>query len=440
MADNPANKTQPPARRHKNPDTQRGLSIVAVLVSLAIVVGAGLSWRSSLSNNSEGSSEQVTENSIQQTVIEALTNASAFLSMEEGIETTLSPQDQADDEEVVSVALADFSDADWDSVPAGTELSTFSLFGDDAPEISDENMAAIQDALNTTERLGSVSIVFLDASTGLGISYNADYAIYGTSTFKGPYAVYICQNLIENGAASLDTAVSVTSTNTGSISIDSSSSWATSGAESYPVSELITAAIVDSDNDAYGMLRNQFDNEGYDAWIASLGVEDAPRNSLTWYPTYCSLSSAKLWANALEYFESGTDTATWLSDLLEQTKVSFIRDGIASTEDGEAAVVRSKAGWIADEDSSYNAVNDAGIVEVAGRTYLMCIFTSQPDCTEARDNVSALAAALFEAREDLAQTLNEEDEENEEENDEETIEETIDTTDDADTSDNTATS
>lgn len=431
MAANPDNKKQPPAGRRKTPDAQRGSSIVAVLVSLAIVVGAGVSWRSSLSSNNEGSSEQVTENFIQQTVIEAIADARAFRSMEEGIEAILSPQDQTN-EETTSVALADFSEADWDSVPSGTELSTFSLFGDDAPEISSENMTAIQDALSTTERLGGVSMVFLDTSTGLGISYNADHAMYGTSTFKGPYAVYICQDLIENGIASLDTAVSVTSTNTGSISIDSSSSWATSGAESYPVSELITAAIVDSDNDAYGMLRNQFDNEGYDAWIASLGVEDAPRSSLTWYPTYCSLSSAKLWANTLVYFESGTDTATWLSDLFEQTKVSFIRDGITNTEDGDTAVVRNKAGWIADEDSSYNAVSDAGIVEVNGRTYLMCIFTSQPDCTEARDNVSALAAVLFEARDDLAQYLDEEDEAGEEES--------VDATDDADTSDSAANS
>ena len=382
---------------------QRGLSIVAVLISLAVVVGAGLSWRSSSSSNSEGSSsEQLVTDAVQQAIMEALTDTNAFLSMQESIESILNPQDQADEEEGASITLVDFSDADWDSVPTGAELSTFSLFGDDAPEISDESATVIQDAISAAERLGSVSMVFIDANTGLGIAYNSDYAIYGASTFKGPYAVYICQDLIENGMASLDTAVSVTSSNAGSIGISSSSSWVTSGTGTYPASQLIAASIISSDNDAYGILRNQFDNEGYDAWIASLGVEDAPRSSLTWYPTYCSLSSAKLWANALEYFESGTDTAIWLSDLFEQTKTSFIRDGISDTEGGDAAVVRDKAGWISDDDPSYNAVNDAGIIEMDGRTYLMCIFTSQPDCTEARDNVSAIAAALFEAREELA--------------------------------------
>ncbi len=401
----------PPSKGRKKYETQqRGLSVVAVLISLAVVVGVGLSWRSSLSSNSEGSSEQVSTDSIQETIIGALADTNAFHSMEESIENIINPQEQADEEESASIALVDFSDADWDSVPTGAELSTFSLFGDEVPELSDENTTAIQDAISTAERLGSVSLVFIDANTGLGVSYNSDSAIYGASTFKGPYAVYICQDLIENGTASLDTAVSVTSTNSGSIGIDSSSSWITNGAETYPVSTLITASIISSDNDAYGILRNQFDNEDYDAWIVSLGVEDAPRSSLTWYPTYCSLSSAKLWANALEYFESGTDTAVWLSDLFEQTKISFIRDGVSDTEDGDAAVVRDKAGWIADDDPSYNAVNDAGIIEVNGQTYLMCIFTSQPDCTEARDNVSALAAALFEAREDLAQSLDGEDE------------------------------
>ncbi len=404
MVADPDKSTHSPSEGRKRYETQqRGLSIVAVLISLAVVVGAGLSWRSASSSNSEGSSsEQLVADAAQQAIMEALTDTNAFLSMQESIESILNPQDQTDEEEGASIALVDFSDADWDSVPTGAELSTFSLFGDDAPEISDESVTAIQDAIGAAERLGSVSMIFIDANTGLGITYNSDYAIYGASAFKGPYAVYICQDLIENGMASLDTAVSVTSSNAGSIGISSSSSWVTSGTGTYPASQLITASIISSDNDAYGILRNQFDNEGYDAWIASLGVEDAPRSSLTWYPTYCSLSSAKLWANALEYFESGTDTAIWLSDLFEQTKTSFIRDGISDTEDGDTAVVRDKAGWISDDDPSYNAVNDAGIIEVDGRTYLMCIFTSQPDCTEARNNVSAIAAALFEAREDLA--------------------------------------
>ncbi len=406
--------TYPTSNEVKSRKTRlRKTAILLAITTLAVLGGALLSCQFSFLGNDEESSEQTFGDAEHEALTEVIADADALRSIEEAVTEILNQQNQANEEEdekdeADPLTLADFSDADWDSVPTDAQLSSFSLFGDDAPEISDESLAAIQDAIAAAEQLGSVSMVFLDASTGLGIAYNSGYAIYGASTFKGPYAVYICQSLIENGKASLDTAVSVTSTNTGSLSVDSGSSWATGGSNTYPTSELIAASIINSDNNAYGMLRNQFDLEGYDEWIASLGVEDAPRNSLSWYPTYCSLSSAKLWANTLSYLESETDTAAWLSDLFEQTSTSFIRDGISNAEDGDTAVVRDKAGWISSDNPTYNAVNDAGIVEVDGRTYLMCIFTSQPDSTTARNNVGALAAALFNAREELAQNLTEE--------------------------------
>lgn len=381
---------------------RRASAIAAVVASLALVVIAATSWRLTSTEHNTGTTE-TSPYPLDLAVGNAIASSSLTDMLQDDISTALSAREEEQEEKSEgsqSLPLASIAPADLSAIPSGAQLAAFSLFGD-APVLPDDAVSSIEDAIAAIERMGTAGVVFYDASTGKGIAYNADTEVYGASSFKGPYAVYVCQSLIEGGTASLDSPVDVASNNPGSIAIDATSSWASSGASTYPVEDLITAAVIESDNDAYGMLRNQYDNQGYDEWIAGLGVEDAPRDPLSWYPKYCARSSAKLWTNALSYLESESATAAWLSDLFEQTQTSFIRDGIESCEDGKEAVVRNKAGWIADADPAYNAVCDAGIIEAEGRTYVMCIMTSQPDCPEARENVQAMAAALFEARESL---------------------------------------
>lgn len=388
----------------------RAASVVAALAATALIVIAAMSWKLSSAEHNARVSTTSTPNAIEIALIDTITRSDLLASMEDEAMNIIQAQEEAAAEAAEEaekakkanepLPLAEITAEDLDAIPSGAQLATFSLF-DDAPEISEEDETAIGDAIKAAEAMGNVGIVFLDASTGNGIAYNAGAAVYGASSFKGPYAVYICQELIDTGKISLNSPVSVTSTNAGSIALDPSSKWVSRGTTTFPTDTLITAAVTESDNDAYGMLRNQYDTEGYDEWIARVGVEDAPRDPLTWYPTYCASSSAKLWVNALYYLESDTATAAWLSDLFTQTRTSFIRDGVVGTEGGRTATVRDKAGWIADSSAAYSAVCDAGIIEAGGRTYIMSIMTSQPDCTEARNNVSAIAAALFNAREAL---------------------------------------
>lgn len=378
---------------------RRASTVAAIAASLAFVAMAAALWHlSPLERNigTAGSSPLV----LGRNLAVILSSSDVVAPIAAAVSNALGEQPEGDslsDENDAARKMADISPDNLDAVPSESGLASFALFGN-APDIAETEVAAVQDAIAATEGLGSVGLVFFDATTGKGLAYNADEAVYGASSFKGPYSVYVCQALVENGTIDLDSPVDVASSNPGSIAIDPLSSWATSGASSFSTGELIAAAITASDNDAYGMLRNQYDIQGYDAWIEGVGVGDAPRDPLSWYPTYCARSSAKLWTNALAYLESGSDTALWLAGLFQQTYVSFIRDGIESTEGGAGALVLDKAGWIADTDPAYNAVCDAGIIKADGAIYIMCIMTSQSDCLEARSNVSALAAALFEAR------------------------------------------
>lgn len=276
----------------------------------------------------------------------------------------------------------------FDGIPADEGLQRFSLSGLKRPKVSSDGLAEVERAIGAIEERGNASMVFVDVETGRGLSYQPDLMIYGASSFKAPYSLYVCERFIETGAASLDTYCTV------NFSLGPDGYAAGS---SYAISTLIEGAITQSSNNAYGALRDAFDFQGYDGWVTSLGADEAVYRSDSWFPTYCARSSAGLWAEMLSYVSSGTQTARWLNDLTGQTAVSFIRDGLAGT----GATVRDKAGWCTDPDPAYNSVSDAGIIEVDGRTYIMSILTGMPDSEANRKLVGDLARALLDCREGL---------------------------------------
>lgn len=274
------------------------------------------------------------------------------------------------------------SKADFNEIPSGDTVQTFSLVDDQIPALEDESLAALQDALDQAKELGDVGVVFYDLSSGKGVTYNADVEVYGASSYKALYVLYVCESLVETGQVSLDDSLGTY----GGCSMD----WLT-------VRELIEAAVVNSDNDSFIALRVAFDNDGYEDWIANLGVEgEAALDPASDFPTYCPRSSAKLWREMSEYLNCDTETSQWLSGLLSSTARSFIRDGIADDQ----ALVRNKAGWIS-EDGCYSTC-DAGLIDVDGDTYIMSIMTSMPWSDRSSEVTAAIAKALFDTRAVLA--------------------------------------
>ena len=270
------------------------------------------------------------------------------------------------------------SSANFNDIPSGNTVQAFSLVDDKTPVLEDESLAALQDALDRAQELGDAGVVFYDLSSGKGVTYNADVEAYGASSYKALYALYVCETLVETGQVSLD---------------DSLGTYGGYGMSWQTVRDLIEAAVVDSDNDSFIALRAAFDYDGYEEWIAGLGVDDEtaldPESD---FPTYCPRTSAKLWREMSEYLDWDTETSQWLSDLLASTTRSFIRDGIADDQ----VLVRNKAGWIS-EDGCYSTC-DAGLIDVDGRTYVMSIMTSMPWSDRSSEVVADIAKALFDTR------------------------------------------
>lgn len=274
------------------------------------------------------------------------------------------------------------SKADFNDIPSGDTVQTFSLVDDQIPALEDEGLAALQEALLQAQELGDVGVVFYDLSSGKGVTYNADVEVYGASGYKALYALYICESLVETGQVSLD---------------DSLGTYGGYNMGWQAVRDLIEAAVVNSDNDSFIALRAAFDRVGYEDWIAALGVEDeVALDPMSDFPTYCPRTSAKLWREMSEYLSRDTETSQWLTGLLTSTTRSFIRDGIADDQ----ALVRNKAGWIS-EDGCYSTC-DAGLIDVDGDTYIMSIMTSMPWSDHSSEVTAAIAKALFDTRAVLA--------------------------------------
>lgn len=274
------------------------------------------------------------------------------------------------------------SKADFNDIPSGDTVRTFSLVDNKTPTLEDESLALLQDALSRAQELGDVGVVFYDLSSGKGVTYNPDVEVYGASSYKALYALYICESLVETGQVSLDDSLGTY----GGYNMG----WQT-------VRDLIEAAIVNSDNDSFIALRAAFDRVGYEDWIASLGIDyDTALDPMSDFPTYCPRTSAKLWREMSEYLSRDTETSQWLSDLLASTTRSFIRNGIADDQ----ALVRNKAGWIS-EDGCYSTC-DACLIDVDGDTYIMSIMTSMPWSDRSSELVAAIAKTFFDTRAALA--------------------------------------
>lgn len=274
------------------------------------------------------------------------------------------------------------SKADFNDIPSGDTVQTFSLVDDQIPVLEDESLAALQDTLDQAQELGDVGVVFYDLSSGKGVTYNADAEVYGASSYKALYVLYVCELLVETGQVSLDDTLGTY----GGYSMG----WLT-------VRDLIETSVVNSDNDSFIALRATFDQDGYEDWIAALGVEDeVALDPMSDFPTYCPRTSAKLWREMSEYLSRESETSQWLSGLLASTTRSFIRDGIAD----DHAMVRNKAGWIS--EAGCNATCDAGLIDVDGNTYIMSIMSSMPWSDRSSEAVAAIAKALYDTRAALA--------------------------------------
>lgn len=263
-----------------------------------------------------------------------------------------------------------------------TAPGTFSLIeGEDATPLSEEQQESLAAATQNIEDGGyTVGFTLINLNTGKGIAYNLDSRVYGASSFKGPYAAFLCQHLGDNDA-----------------SYPSGSEAAGSGVSS-SIYSLMQPMILYSDNSAFSSLRNTYDSAGFAEWLNSCGVDSEIMHD-THFPRYSARESALLWLRTYQYLKTNTPTAQNLASLYEQTNVSFIRSGVS--DDGEVEAVLNKAGWCAGSER-FTGLCDAGLIKCTdGTTYLMSTMTNSPDGGLYTVRLANLASTLFECRDVL---------------------------------------
>lgn len=258
-----------------------------------------------------------------------------------------------------------------------TAPGTFSLIeGEDATPLSEEQQESLAAATQNIEDGGyTVGFTLINLNTGKGIAYNLDSRVYGASSFKGPYAAYLCQHLGDNDA-----------------SYPSGSEAAGSGVSS-SIYSLMQPMILYSDNSAFNSLRNTYDSVGFAEWLNSCGVDSEIMHD-THFPRYSTRESTLLWLRTYQYLKTNTPTAQNLASLYEQTNVSFIRSGVSG--DNKVEAVLNKAGWCSGSER-FTGLCDAGLIKCTdGTTYLMSTMTNSPDGGLYTVRLANLASTLFE--------------------------------------------
>lgn len=282
----------------------------------------------------------------------------------------------------------DLSTLDFSAIPTAGELTTFSLAQAAAPELPAESRAAIESAIQSAQRLGSVSVIILSCNTGTGIAYSTDTSVYGASSFKGPYVAYLCRELVETGQISLASTCTVSEYDP-----FFGGTYGHVGAQ-YSFQTLAEATVRDSDNDAFRILHMNYDSLGYYDWLdRTFGAGTLPR--VGYFPHVSARIMTTAWAYVWDYLGSGTETAAWLSGLYANTSISFIRDALASA--GVEATVYNKAGWYGG-DPQYNSTTDAGIVQIEGSTYLVATVSNMSYGSSSAAALEGVIQALVAAR------------------------------------------
>lgn len=338
---------------------------------------------------------------------------------------------EGDENADAQIAVADATQPTLDlaAIPSSAdEITVFSASEVAAPSVSSTALELVNTAVEDLEGAGiDTGFVFMNLENGVGIAHNTDQTVYGASSIKGPFAVFVCEELIDGGEISDSTVIKTIDENfrsSGSSSVDS----------------LLSSAITQSSNGAFGSLKRAYGDSEYEAWLQSLNVDPDIHENDEWFAWYSPRDAVSLWTEAYNYFETNSETATWLHGLMEDTNKSFIRNGVETlkanieeqdwempamissptklvkvTADSvsgyknmttllEDATVVNKAGWCvseAGEKGRYDSTSDNGIITIDGTDYLLCIMTGAPYSERSEERVSILAASLISAYDQL---------------------------------------
>ena len=214
------------------------------------------------------------------------------------------------------------------------------------------------------------AMYYIDLTTGLTISYNADRQFAAASLIKAPYLMYIL-DMIAAGELSLDDVHTYRRAyhyigGTGQIRYMEDGTQLT-------LRQIIEYIVYDSDNVALKMLNN-----GYDGVLSipafhdmAMRDYDAPYYSGTYGNVLTASGVGRMFAEIYARAERGDELYVWFVDMLKDANENkFVKGGLPTDENGECLYeVAHKYGM--DIKSS----NDAAIVFYNDRPYVLVLLT-----------------------------------------------------------------
>ena len=229
---------------------------------------------------------------------------------------------------------------------------TFAYYGNFS--LTEDEIKTIEDAVKAVENKGhKIGFCLYDLNSLQGFSYNADEKIYSASTLKGPYVASIVSDnneLLEKEKVR------------------------------------INAVLKNSSNFDYEGLRSKYGDESLVKWAEKAGsdvVIDAVRD----YQFITPRQLSDLWISNYIFFESN-ETGKKLGKLFENPATSPINKVLSGD-----FVTRTKAGWVTKNNTK--VTNDAGLVYVGEKVYLLCVMTTAPcDFKVVEDFITEMRSAI----------------------------------------------
>ena len=221
----------------------------------------------------------------------------------------------------------------------------------------------------------SLSLYYKDINSGLVIEYNPDRKYQAGSVTKAPYI----KQLIAGG---VNLAEELT-LQSGDITPGAGEIQNSPVGTAFTVEELITAALVNSDNTAYRMLCNRYGFDGFGAYAQSLG-NSANQSSGNIFGNMSAREAARYFEDIYFWGVQSPEESGFFLNCLKNTSYTKLINAATASETAH------KYGY----NGGYNGFHDAAVV-YSENPYVLAIFTTlDPDTEGTEDYITRVAACL----------------------------------------------
>ena len=167
-------------------------------------------------------------------------------------------------------AVAEDARTALDAASGTEDVNLFNSVTGIARTLSSDEISDVEGAIAAYHDAGyEVGFVMYDLTTHEGVGYNADQWFFSASTVKAPFVAFASQDMVDGGRASLDEEV------VEDVILDGTGIMSSDDIDRYDLQTVMANTIVHSDNTGYGLLRERFDQNDFQAWCAAADVDAA---------------------------------------------------------------------------------------------------------------------------------------------------------------------